>query len=126
MRPPYVIDLSSDKVYIETQESTAGAKPGLAYTGPQLEILAKQGRLNVPERQPLYEPYTIDNPNPLRKPNADISDARNYSESLAEDFRRATSQLESLKAQKASQELAVNRPTTPAVDSETASSGSPL
>lgn len=124
MRPPYVSKLSSDKKVFETQTRTDCAKPGLAYTGPQLDILARTGRLNVPERQPLYEPYTIDKPNPMRAPNCDISDARKYTESLAEDYKRATIQLETLKKQKS--KIDVKKNVSSAAGPETQASGSGL
>ena len=113
MRHPAYYDTT--RQYDERSDNVKMAKPGLALNGKQLEEMALTGRVQVPLKQAMYEDaYDIDNPNPLRRPNADITDAYEYSDSLAKQYSEAVEQYNGLveKAKKDSISAPVPTPAT--------------
>lgn len=83
--------------FFEVQTDLKRATPGLALNGKQLEEMALTGRVATTIKQPIFEKgYDIDNPNPMRAPNVDIVDARNYSNKLADDMEQAVNQYNNL------------------------------
>ena len=86
--------------YYESVDVSKRATPGLALNSRQLVEMALTGRVSVQTKQGVYESsYNIDEPNPMRAPNVDISDAHKYSNQLADDMEKAVKKYNNLKEQ---------------------------
>lgn len=92
------------------------AKPNCALTTRQLVHQALTNDMSITNHQGLSEPYTLDNPNPLRVPTCDLIDFQNYYENCVESYNNAVKEHNALNAQLSAMEN-MKPPQSPAVQS---------
>ena len=79
---------------------TERAKQNLALTTQQLVKQQLKGNVQFREHQKVSEPwYTLENPNPLRVPTADLIDFQNHVNDLRQSLNNAQSDYNNLVAQ---------------------------
>ncbi len=73
-------------------------KPGLAMSMRTVVEKYVKGTLQLKEKTPIYEPYYDENnPNPLRKPNVDLTDIAAHSNYLKSQYEQMCNQHSQLK-----------------------------
>lgn len=80
-----------DNYEVITQPSIT--KPNLAMSMRNVVEKYVKGTLMINEKKPIYEPfYTEDNPNPLRRPDVDLTDIAKHTDYLKGQYEQMCSQ----------------------------------
>lgn len=80
-----------DNYEVTTQPSIT--KPNLAMSMRNVVEKYVKGTLMINEKKPIYEPfYTDDNPNPLRRPDVDLTDIARHTDYLKSQYEQMCSQ----------------------------------